>query len=88
MILPSRFIVLAMLIVVAAGYGLPVEIDSKPLIGLFGLVGGVVGFIALNLIGYAIERRKPKVFGFRRYLLVAIDSSIDLNSPFLKKDVE
>jgi NADH:ubiquinone oxidoreductase subunit 3 (subunit A) len=60
MILPSRFIVLAMLIVVAAGYGLPVEIDSQPLMGLVGLVGGVVGFIALNLVGYAIERRKAQ----------------------------
>jgi uncharacterized membrane protein len=60
MILPSRFIVLAMLIVVAAGYGLPVEIDSQPLIGLVGLAVGTVGFIMLNLVGYAIERRKPE----------------------------
>jgi hypothetical protein len=65
MMLPSRFIVLAILVVVAAGLGLPMELNDQPLIGLLGLAAGTVGFIALNLVGYAIERRKPKssVFG-------------------------
>jgi multisubunit Na+/H+ antiporter MnhB subunit len=60
MILPPRFIVLAILIVLSAGLGLPMEIEGHPLIGLIGLAAGTAGFIALNLVGYAIERRKPK----------------------------
>jgi hypothetical protein len=59
MILPPRFIVLAILVIVAAGLGMPAEIDVHPLIGLVGLAAGTAGFIALNLLGYAIERRKP-----------------------------
>jgi hypothetical protein len=62
MILPPRFIIFALLIIVAAGFGLPAEFDGHPLIGLIGLAVGTVGFIVLNLIGYAIERRKPSRF--------------------------
>jgi hypothetical protein len=59
MILPLRFIVLATLVVLAAGFGLPAEIHNQLLMGMIGLAAGIVGFIALNLVGYAFERRKP-----------------------------
>jgi hypothetical protein len=59
MILPTRFIVLITLVIIAAGYGLPLHVEGHPLVGLIGLLAGTVGFIALNLVGYAIERRKP-----------------------------
>jgi NADH:ubiquinone oxidoreductase subunit 3 (subunit A) len=28
------------------------------LVGLAGLIAGMIGFVALNFVGYAIERRK------------------------------
>jgi hypothetical protein len=59
MILPTRFIVTITLVIIAAGYGLPFDLESHTSVGLVGLAAGIVGFVALNLVGYAIERRKP-----------------------------
>jgi hypothetical protein len=59
MTFPPRFILFIFLVVVVAGLGLQVDINGQNLVGLIGLAAGMAGFIALHIVGYAIERRKP-----------------------------